>query len=435
MLQLVLSTALVICGCIWNGFELEKVVSHPAGGRQFGLGLTFVQCVVLSVLAFAHCAVLRLWELLTAYCYERRRSGAKTKAKTKTKSVSRSVSRDDAAAVGAFSRPLITLGLGQALWVALLFWLTNSINNAVFRFGVAVPIQQLVRSCSLLSSAASGYVMDGKRFSAWQVLHLVVICGGIAALSILGTSSPSTASCGSAGGGCEDAFANNSINSSSSSSSYQLFPDARDPSAVFLWLCGVALLVLSAFLATFLGMAQTNMYKIAEARGPAGVTQQPGVTEEAIFTSHFISVSFFAAYYALESLVGSGAAAAGSGGANPVTTFMKMPRDLQTHIAFNCLSQYVCIWGVFALARTSGAFYLTMVTTVRKFVSLLLSIVYFGHSGSMSAGQLAAIAAVTCSVTVYPFLQSPPPMKPAEANEQPTNPTASKSKSKKKRKD
>lgn len=455
MLTLIVATSIVIGGCIWNGYELEKVISHTAGGKQLGLHLTFYQVIFISVLAGTHCLVLRLFELLSS----QRQNSPTRLASALCRSISNNnngnenrLSAGAAATITATSaqsandawarRPMFTLSFRQAIWVALLFWTTNSLNNAVFRFGIAVPIQQLVRSSSLLSSTVVGYFAEGKRYSKWQIFHLMVITIGIAVLSIVGAS-PSAASkeppmtssstahaapsstaknlggaqclgdCSGGGAAATVVVAAPAANSSSSVTSYTLFPDTNDADAVFFWLCGIVLLLCSAFMATFLGMAQTHMYKIAE-QAKKGSSSLPGVTEEAIFTSHFISVGFFGVYYFLRHFLSSAASDALnrdddiSNSNNPFAVFLtSLPADLQRHILGNCVSQYVCIWGVFALARTAGSFFLTMVTTVRKFVSLVLSMILFSHASEMSWPQSAAIVAVTISVTVYPFLTSP----------------------------
>lgn len=47
------------------------------------------------------------------------------------------------------------------------------------------------------------------------------------------------------------------------------------------------------------------------------------------------------------------------------------------YIIGNCLTQYVCIRGVFILTTECPSLVVTLVITLRKFVSLLFSIFYF----------------------------------------------------------
>lgn len=49
------------------------------------------------------------------------------------------------------------------------------------------------------------------------------------------------------------------------------------------------------------------------------------------------------------------------------------------YLIANCLTQYVCISSVFVLTTECSSLTVTLVVTLRKFVSLLISIVYFNN--------------------------------------------------------
>jgi UDP-xylose/UDP-N-acetylglucosamine transporter B4 len=55
---------------------------------------------------------------------------------------------------------------------------------------------------------------------------------------------------------------------------------------------------------------------------------------------------------------------------------MSLPR-MWLYLLANCLTQYVCIRGVFSLTTECPSLFVTLVVTLRKFVSLLFSIFYF----------------------------------------------------------
>ena len=55
---------------------------------------------------------------------------------------------------------------------------------------------------------------------------------------------------------------------------------------------------------------------------------------------------------------------------------MAVPK-LWLYILGNCVTQYVCIRGVFVLTTECPSLVVTLVVTLRKFVSLLFSIFYF----------------------------------------------------------
>ena len=49
------------------------------------------------------------------------------------------------------------------------------------------------------------------------------------------------------------------------------------------------------------------------------------------------------------------------------------------YLILNTLTQYVCISSVFVLTTECTSLTVTLVTTLRKFVSLIISITYFGN--------------------------------------------------------
>ena len=49
------------------------------------------------------------------------------------------------------------------------------------------------------------------------------------------------------------------------------------------------------------------------------------------------------------------------------------------YILGNCVTQYVCIRGVFILTTECPSLVVTLIITLRKFVSLLFSIFYFSN--------------------------------------------------------
>ena len=52
------------------------------------------------------------------------------------------------------------------------------------------------------------------------------------------------------------------------------------------------------------------------------------------------------------------------------------------YVLVNMLTQYVCVRGVFMVGQAAGALTLTLALTIRKFLSLFLSIWFFGNTFS-----------------------------------------------------
>jgi hypothetical protein len=111
-----------------------------------------------------------------------------------------------------------------------------------------------------------------------------------------------------------------------------------------------------------------------------------------MFMTHLISLVFFLAQ---------------SGWRQPLAAFTALPLEVQGHVWANIATQYLCIWGVFAVQTHTSALGFTLATTLRKLVSLILSLWYFGHALTFDSTQLASIAAVSAGSMAYPFLRGP----------------------------
>ena len=63
----------------------------------------------------------------------------------------------------------------------------------------------------------------------------------------------------------------------------------------------------------------------------------------------------------------------------PISLLVFSMPILWLYLIANTLTQYVCISSVFVLTTECASLIVTLVVTLRKFVSLLISIVYFGN--------------------------------------------------------
>ena len=419
-----LSLTAVIVGCIWNSYELEMVVSHPSKiGKGFGYGLTVLQCIGISIVGFIHFLVSRMFfgkdDRFLQTVQNETTTHSSSSSSRKSVSVAPSQQRNDTHD-GSFFR----LSFKFSFFAATLFWLSNTLNNIVFQFGIAVPIMQVIRSSSLLTSAVVSYFYVGKKFSLVQIFLLICITAGIAFLSLNSVPAKKTSENNnnhSSSSSLCDSCGDGSTSTTSSSSS--LFPDTKDPTAVFRWFIGLSLCIASAFFGSILGMVQDRMFREAKSRFP-NLDELVGVTEEAIFRTHLFCLFIFS----VTSCFGGG-----DGVLQPVNTFLyEMPESLQKSVLMNILSQYSCIWGVFTLSKVTTAFLTTMATTVRKFLSLVMSLVVFGHATQMSWEQLFSIGLVTISVSVYPFVKGPATQHVQEASVKKMDEKTNKKKKKKK---
>jgi uncharacterized membrane protein len=73
-------------------------------------------------------------------------------------------------------------------------------------------------------------------------------------------------------------------------------------------------------------------------------------------------------------------------------------------LATNVVTQLICITGVYSLTQASDSLTTTLVITLRKFISIMLSVMYFNHS--FSTGQYVGTILVFLGIAIYSFPSS-----------------------------
>lgn len=135
------------------------------------------------------------------------------------------------------------------------------------------------------------------------------------------------------------------------------------------WLVGISMLTLTLFLLAFLGHEQERVYG-----------QYGKLWREVMFYSHLVSLPFCLVMSSdiwshvvewMEPRTYASVAVPFAG---------QMQISLFAFLALNLLTQTVCFKGVSMLTAHCGALTIALALTVRKFLSLLLSIVYFNNA-------------------------------------------------------
>jgi UDP-xylose/UDP-N-acetylglucosamine transporter B4 len=120
------------------------------------------------------------------------------------------------------------------------------------------------------------------------------------------------------------------------------------------WTTGIIMLTAGQIMAGLLGNLQQYGYK-----------HYGKDYRENMFYSHVLSLPFF--IFMTQDISDS------------ISIFSAKP-VLWIYLILNILTQYFCISGVYRLTMTLGTLTTTLVITVRKFVSLLISLYYFNNS-------------------------------------------------------
>uniref|UniRef100_A0A8C2WH78 Solute carrier family 35 member B4 n=1 Tax=Cyclopterus lumpus TaxID=8103 RepID=A0A8C2WH78_CYCLU len=109
--------------------------------------------------------------------------------------------------------------------------------------------------------------------------------------------------------------------------------------AFMRWLIGIGMLTFALLMSARMGIFQETLYK-----------QYGKHSKEALFYNHFL----------------------------PLPGFLLLSTDIYNHcVYFSQSSEYVCIRGVFILTTECASLTVTLVVTLRKFLSLIFSILYF----------------------------------------------------------
>ncbi|KNC98675.1 UDP-galactose transporter [Spizellomyces punctatus DAOM BR117] len=260
-------------------------------------------------------------------------------------------------------------------WIGMvvLFWTVSVLNNASLGYNIAMPLHIIFRSGSLFVSMVFSWLFFGKIFSRQQILGVLLVSVGV----VISTYN-------SAGTG---------------ESTSQPFRQ---------WLTGIGLLTLALVLACLLGQLQQLTY-----------TKFGRHWREGLFYTHFLGMPAFLLFYddirtqiieynssPLVSLIEAVEPFLVTWLPSSVWTALNRGPWLQVrlpsmwlYLLLNTATQYVCISGVHRLSSMASSVTLNMILSVRKFVSLLLSILLFNNH--FSIGHWFGAAAVFIGTAIY----------------------------------
>lgn len=216
------------------------------------------------------------------------------------------------------------------------FFVVSVLNNYSLGFNIPLPLHMIFRAGSLMANMVLGIILLKKRYPVSKYIAVVIITMGI-----------SMATIASARQGGE---AGNDDNGENGAQHY------------FKISFGIALLLLALFSSARMGIYQETLYK--------SCGKHP---REAMFYMHALPLPGF---LLLASDIWSKCISFTSSAPLFSLAGVGLPK-MWVYIAGNCMTQYVCIRGVFVLTTECPSLVVTLVITLRKFVSLLFSIFYF----------------------------------------------------------
>lgn len=219
-------------------------------------------------------------------------------------------------------------------WITLviMFFLVSVSNNYALNFNIPMPLHMIFRAGSLIANMMMGIVLLGKRYSTTKYMSVLMITAGILVCTVMSAKAPQS--------------------------------DSQEADTLWLAL-GIFLLTFALFLSARMGIYQEVIY------GQYG--KHP---KEALFYTHALPLPGFLLLapdilHHWNILLSS----------QPITVPLlniQLPVML-LYLLGNILTQYVCISSVFVLTTECASLTVTLVVTLRKFLSLLFSIMYFNN--------------------------------------------------------
>lgn len=217
-----------------------------------------------------------------------------------------------------------TIPLYFHLVLVALFFGQSIINNLAFGFHISMPLHSIFRSGSLIMNLLIG-VLFFKLRVPWSKISCVIAI-------VLGIMCATFASSQNVRENKENVY-NQKVEFST-------------------WALGICLLTLSQIMSGLLGNLQEYAYQ-----------KWGNNWRENVFYSHLLSLPLFILF--------------SSGLKSSIIKFNEQP-IAWVYMILNILTQFMCIRGVYLMTSLSGTLATTLTITIRKFVSLIISVLWFG---------------------------------------------------------
>lgn len=225
------------------------------------------------------------------------------------------------------------------LWSVLLFYISSYTNNSVFKYHISVPLHIVFRCFSVVITMIISWLINNKRYNKLQITAAVVLTIGAIITSLYR----------------DHDFKFDDITGLLDKNAVNDMKYAADP----IFLVGLSMLIISSLSSALLSVYNEWTFKT-----------YGKYWQENLFYTHFFSLPIFLIkdYNTI------------------ITEYERMFRIesgiTRNHVMLiiNVMTQNICIRGVNILASYTNALTLSVILTVRKFISLLLSVmIYKSH--------------------------------------------------------
>ncbi|KAM4873756.1 nucleotide sugar transporter SLC35B4 [Thomomys bottae] len=217
-----------------------------------------------------------------------------------------------------------------------MFFTVSVVNNYALNLNIAMPLHMIFRSGSLIASMILGIIILKKRYSIFKYTSIALVSTGIFICTFMSAKQ---------------------VTSQSTLSENDGFR------AFVWWLLGIGALTFALLMSARMGIFQETLYK-----------QFGKHSKEALFYNHALPLPGF---IFLASDIYDHAVLFNKSELYQVPVIGVTMPVMWFYLLMNVITQYVCIRGVFILTTECASLTVTLVVTLRKFVSLMVSIWYF----------------------------------------------------------
>ncbi|XP_015120232.1 UDP-xylose and UDP-N-acetylglucosamine transporter [Diachasma alloeum] len=236
------------------------------------------------------------------------------------------------------------IGVKDYMIMVFMFFLASVCNNYAFDFNIPMPLHMIFRAGSLIANMIMGIIILHKKYPLSKYLSVLMITMGIVMCTI--------------------------VSGQEIKSTQKMAAGAVPPTPMenlFWWSLGITLLTVALFISARMGLYQEVLY-VRYGKHP----------KEALYYTHLLPLPFF---LTLAPNIWDHAILAVNSDPTSVLGFT-LPKTV-AYLIGNVLSQYMCIASVFVLTTECTSLTVTLVVTLRKFVSLIFSILYFSNEFSV----------------------------------------------------
>uniref|UniRef100_A0A671VAT1 Solute carrier family 35 member B4 n=1 Tax=Sparus aurata TaxID=8175 RepID=A0A671VAT1_SPAAU len=231
-----------------------------------------------------------------------------------------------------FGRKKPAIPVRNYVIMVTMFFTVSVINNYALNFNIAMPLHMIFRSGSLIANMILGIIILKKRYSASKYLSIALVSAGIFICTIM-------------------------------SARQVVSPHRTCRELVPLYLKGIGMLTFALLMSARMGIFQETLYK-----------QYGKHSKEALFYNHCLPLPGF---LLLSTNIYNHAVYFSQSTPVVVPEIGLTVPIMWVYLLVNVITQYVCIRGVFILTTECASLTVTLVVTLRKFLSLIFSILYF----------------------------------------------------------